>query len=138
MKTFRFVIAVVLAMIAAAAGTACAGNALSAPSPKGVPEGTFIAQANGVNEVDVEVKFANGRFTMDLGGHVTASGPYAANRDTAVFVGEPVLGESMCKDADEPGVYKWAMQGSSLVFTKVQDSCIHRVAVLTSNPLTKK
>lgn len=137
MKTFRFVIAVVLAMMAAA-GTACAGGALSSPSPTGVPEGTFIAQANGVNEVDVEVKFANGRFAMDWGGHVAANGPYAANRDTAVFVGEPVQGESMCKDVEEPGVYKWAMQGSTLVFTKVEDSCIYRVAVLTSNPLTKK
>lgn len=116
--------------------TACSSQASStSPSPLGVPEGTYVPRQD---EDDLEVKLAGGRFSMTYASHVDAKGPYAATRDLIVFLGEPVVGSSMCRDTEEPGVYKWSLEGNQLVLIKVQDFCSYRVSGLTLQPLIKK
>lgn len=137
MKNEKFILLGVLFALLAISVIACGGTAASSPpSPEGVPEGTYLTKAGEVK--DIQLTLENGRFTIIWYGHVEAKGPYASTKDLVVFAGEPVQGEALCNDSEEPGIYKWAVQGKQLTFTKVQDFCVYRNLSLTTQPLTKK
>jgi hypothetical protein len=88
--------------------------------------------------------FAGGSFTISLGadkvhtvsteGRVVVKGTYVVEKDQITFTDQE--GEFACPG--QPGKYKWAFDGKSLSFTKVEDNCDGRVQGLTAQPWVKK
>lgn len=144
MKThlmFKSMLNIIVFALVTLLAVACSSqaNPLS-PSPSGVPEGTYFAKGDpGVSgDPDLNLRFSSGRFSINLPDQsVWMEGPYTSNKNMLVVLGDG-KGAEQCNDTDDPGIYKWAINGSQLTLTKVQDTCLNRWDPLTRHPFTKK
>jgi hypothetical protein len=77
-----------------------------------------------------------GEFTTSQNGEVVVRGTYAVSGDQMSF--SDAEGKMACAKEQASGSYKPALDGGTLSFTLVEDTCAGRRIVLTSHALTKK
>lgn len=78
---------------------------------------------------------ADGNHNVSAEGNVLVKGSYVVSGDQLVLTDKE--GEYAC-GADQPGKYKWTVEGTSLKFEKVEDACEGRAAALAGQLWTKK
>lgn len=76
-----------------------------------------------------------GSFETALNGSYIAEGIYTVNNDQVELYLEKVCSDCDCQN--NIGHYYWSLDGNSLQFAKIVDSCDAMVLVLTSKPLTR-
>ena len=100
----------------------------SANAQEKFPTGMFAGGA-------FTITFAtDGVHTVSTEGKVVVKGTYTVEKDQLTFTDKE--GDFAC--VGQVGKYKWAYDGKSLSFTKVQDECEGRVQGLTAQPWVKK
>jgi hypothetical protein len=110
------------------------------------PQGTYVTT---ITEADAppemreqlvgtwELTFLeNNQFTVASKGEVVVKGECTIDHDQITFSDKE--GRLSCRKAAKIGTYKWALDGKTLTFTKVEDTCEGRQLVLLTHPLLKK
>lgn len=116
-----------IALVAVLAVFALAPVALAASTLTGTYKTTIknSKQFHGFLNGTWTIKFASGHYTVKKNGKLESKGTNSGAGHVITFT--DTKGPAKCKDT---GTYKWHLKGTKLTFTKVNDTCAGRVAVL--------
>jgi hypothetical protein len=78
------------------------------------------------------IKLKSGKYTVTYNGQTAAKGTYKLNGSDLTVTDTP--GPGACP---HPGKYSIKLSGRSLTFTKISDTCVSRVDVVTFTTWTK-
>jgi len=99
-------------------------------APSDVPAGAPDEMKTGlVGNWDITVHGPT-HAVVNVNGRQVVGAPFTLNGNEIDFSADDT-GEYACHDA---GRYTWSMDGGMLHFTKIEDACAGRAAVLTAHP----